>query len=223
MNDLNEKKEIIIVNFIKLVQEYGINRVTLSDVAQRSGLTKSGLYYYFDSKEGLFLETVNWVYEKIRRIVERDIEPIADPPEKLRRFIMLQIEMFSNEELGLSFLSHCSLDMVEEIERFVFSSPSLVARMIEIHRAEQRYLERLLAAVLGPRGVHPETIRRAFAVLFLLIEGFLYMSRKASSLAHADEDLRAVLEGDIASLLAEVLATGMLGEATFSSSDRRTP
>jgi len=222
MNDLSEKKELIITNFIKLVQEYGINRVTLSDVAQRSGLTKSGLYYYFDSKEELFLETVNMVYEKIRRLIERDVAPLADPRAKLERFIGLQVEIFTDESLGLSFLSHCSLDMIEEIERFIFSSPTLVARMVEIHRTEQRYLEDLLSEVLVPHGVPAETIRRRASLLFFLIEGFLYMTRKASSLAPAAEALRTVLPEEMAHHLAETLAAGVLAEAYRSSTDRST-
>ncbi len=221
MNDLSEKKDLIIANFIKLVQEYGINRVTLSDVAQRSGLTKSGLYYYFDSKEGLFLETLNTVYTKIRQIVERDIEPIADPIAKIHHFITLQVEIFSDESLGLSFLSHCSLDMMEEIERFIFSSPALVARMTEIHRSEQRYLEQLLSPILVPRGIPEAEIRRRASLLFLLIEGFLYMSRKVASVAHTADDVREIVgDADIASFLAETLATGVVGEA-FRSQDQR--
>lgn len=222
MNDLSEKKDLIIANFIKLVQEYGINRVTLSDVAQRSGLTKSGLYYYFDSKEGLFLETLNTVYTKIREIVERDIEPIADPIAKIHRFITLQVEIFSDESLGLSFLSHCSLDMMEEIERFIFSSPALVARMSEIHRSEQRYLEQLLAAVLAPCGVSESEIRRRASLLFLLIEGFLYMSRKVASVAHTADDVREIVsDARIAAFLAETLSTGVVGEACRSENPRR--
>ena len=46
-----EKKEMIIQNFVSLLQQYGIEKVTLNDVAEKSGLTKSALYYYFDSKE----------------------------------------------------------------------------------------------------------------------------------------------------------------------------
>jgi len=50
------KKDIIIINFLSLVQQHGLSRVTLNDVAEKSGLTKSALYYYFESKEALVVE-----------------------------------------------------------------------------------------------------------------------------------------------------------------------
>ncbi|MBR6243963.1 TetR family transcriptional regulator, partial [bacterium] len=39
-----QKKEIILRNFVSLMQQYGIEKVTLNDVAEKSGLTKSALY-----------------------------------------------------------------------------------------------------------------------------------------------------------------------------------
>ena len=52
-----QKKEIILRNFVSLMQQYGIEKVTLNDVAEKSGLTKSALYYYFNSKEALIIAT----------------------------------------------------------------------------------------------------------------------------------------------------------------------
>lgn len=210
-NGTVDKKELILRSFIKLVEEYGINRVTLSDVAQRSGLTKSGLYYYFDSKEALFLETLNMVYEKIRELMVREVEPIADPVEKFKRFIALQIDVFTDDSLELSFLSKCSIEMMDEIERFVFSSPALVERMNEIHRHERENGDRILKEILVARGVAAATADRMTAKIYFLVEGFLFMLRKTKTLANRMPHDMQEASKETGRDIAELLMHGILG------------
>ena len=69
-----EKKAMIIQNFVSLLKQYGIEKVTLNDVAEKSGLTKSALYYYFDSKETLMLAS----FKKYRAMMLEQGDKILD-------------------------------------------------------------------------------------------------------------------------------------------------
>ena len=53
---MKEKKDELIVQDIingakKLVQQYGLKKTTMEDIAKAAGKSKSTLYYYFKDKE----------------------------------------------------------------------------------------------------------------------------------------------------------------------------
>jgi AcrR family transcriptional regulator len=50
----------IVRNALELFANYGYTKTTLHAIAQRVGLTRQGLLHHFQSKEGLFLEVINY-------------------------------------------------------------------------------------------------------------------------------------------------------------------
>ncbi len=74
MNKYENKRELIKNAGRQLFVTYGIRKTTLDDIANKIGLRKNSLYYYFPSKEDLFHELiedeVNYHFEKLQGIVE---------------------------------------------------------------------------------------------------------------------------------------------------------
>lgn len=54
-NNKNRKKEIINA-CIRLINEKGLDLSSMQDIANKVGISKSTLYFYFDSKESLYRE-----------------------------------------------------------------------------------------------------------------------------------------------------------------------
>jgi AcrR family transcriptional regulator len=60
----------------------------VSDVARALGMTKAGLYHYFDSKEALLLEIMTYGLERVRDEVLLPARAIRDPEERLRQIVL---------------------------------------------------------------------------------------------------------------------------------------
>jgi AcrR family transcriptional regulator len=74
-----EKKEQIMQVAIETMKKYGMNRITLEDIAHAAGMATTSIYYYFPSKNALIVETINnfsgIILEKISLVVKSKIPP----------------------------------------------------------------------------------------------------------------------------------------------------
>jgi AcrR family transcriptional regulator len=82
-SDGEETHNAILEQAVRLASIEGLSSLTLGRLAEQAGLSKSGLYAHFGSKEQLQLEVI----EAARRIFEREvIYPAFDEPDGLARF-----------------------------------------------------------------------------------------------------------------------------------------
>ena len=89
----------------------GIHGLTLGRLAEALGVSKSGLYAHFGSKEALQLETI----EAARVVFDREVMvPAADAPEGIRRLEAVIEAFFSYLERGVfpggCFFAHLLAD-----------------------------------------------------------------------------------------------------------------
>jgi len=71
-----------------LFRERGFDGTSVSDVARALGLTKAGLYHYFESKEALLFEIMMYGLDRVRDAVVVPVRDIRDPEERLRQLIV---------------------------------------------------------------------------------------------------------------------------------------
>lgn len=67
-----EKYNRILDSFQELLMEKSIENISVSEIAQKTGIAKGGIYYYFDSKD-----------EMLDALVERKFEAAMDKAKKL--------------------------------------------------------------------------------------------------------------------------------------------
>ncbi|MBK9134239.1 MAG: TetR family transcriptional regulator [Betaproteobacteria bacterium] len=67
--------------------EFGLGGARVDRIAERAGVNKRLIYYYFGSKEDLFLAVLERTYESIRREERRLNMSEVDPIEAIRRLI----------------------------------------------------------------------------------------------------------------------------------------
>src|SRR5436309_13421077 len=72
----------------QLFRDRGFDATSVSDVAQALGLTKAGLYHYFESKEALLFEIMTFGLDRVRDEVIIPARAIRDPEERLRQLIV---------------------------------------------------------------------------------------------------------------------------------------
>ena len=84
--ELIRRKQILEATFNCLIKK-GYHDITMQDIACESNVSKGLLHYYFKSKENLFFEMLDTIIQKFVKDVEKDLRPLNDPREKLKRVI----------------------------------------------------------------------------------------------------------------------------------------
>lgn len=86
--DLVEKRRRqIILAAIKLFSEKGFHKTTLKELAEEAGLSHGNVYDYVGSKEDIFFLIHDFLAGSAMQILNRSLENIQDPIEKLRRMV----------------------------------------------------------------------------------------------------------------------------------------
>ena len=94
-SDGEQTHQTILDRAVKLASIEGVNQITLGRLAQATGVSKSGVYAHFKSKERLQMEII----EAAGEIYEREvIEPGLQAPEGLPRLIKLYESFLSYVE-----------------------------------------------------------------------------------------------------------------------------
>jgi TetR/AcrR family transcriptional regulator, cholesterol catabolism regulator len=71
-----------------LFRDRGFDATSVSDVARALGLTKAGLYHYFESKEALLFEIMSYGLDRVRDEVVVPVSAVRDPEERLTQIVM---------------------------------------------------------------------------------------------------------------------------------------
>ena len=72
----------------QIFRDRGFDATSVSDVARALGMTKAGLYHYFESKEALLFEIMTYGLDRVRDEVVVPVRDIRDPEERLRQIIV---------------------------------------------------------------------------------------------------------------------------------------
>ena len=97
------KKEIIDVAR-DLISESGHEKVSVSEVARRVGISKAAVYFYFDSKEALFREVI---YQEVKGPMEaaEEVFPLDIPlHEKMAKILAISFSLKVNRSKNINKL-----------------------------------------------------------------------------------------------------------------------
>jgi len=72
-------KQTILEKALDLFSVKGYEGVSVSELTEAAGITKPTLYYYFNSKEGLFDAVCNVYYDKLNKLVAENAEYKSNP------------------------------------------------------------------------------------------------------------------------------------------------
>ena len=131
---IKRRKEKIMISTYLTIAEKGYSTITIKDIADRAEFSRGLLFYYFDSKEHIFIETLKWVNERIAKRLEKKLSNILDSCEKLK--IKLEDSFLSIKENRLFYLFY--LDFLREGARNkYFYDPNREFNIIAITRIKE--------------------------------------------------------------------------------------
>jgi len=83
----DEVREALIEIARTVFGKYGFKKTTVDDIAEAAGKGKSSLYYYFKSKDEIFLAVIKREIELVKEKIKERIEGIEDPIDKIKTYI----------------------------------------------------------------------------------------------------------------------------------------
>lgn len=91
-----EKDELVVQDIIngakKLIQQYGLKKTTMEDIAKAAGKGKSTLYYYFKDKEEIFDRVINLEIDEFFNTVKTAVNKQDDAISMLKTYVVTKIK-----------------------------------------------------------------------------------------------------------------------------------
>lgn len=78
----------------------------MRDLARSSGMSLSGLYYYFESKEKLLYLIQKHTFSTIVERLRERLDEVSDSEQRIRVFILNHLEYFLAKRKAMKVLSH---------------------------------------------------------------------------------------------------------------------
>ena len=89
-----EARERLLSGATALFASKGYAATTVREIVERAGVTKPVLYYYFRSKEGIYLELMREPFSKFAALVEETFLPAGSARERLFRLCLQAYDIF---------------------------------------------------------------------------------------------------------------------------------
>jgi len=93
-------KENIIKKSAELHFKYGIKNVTMDQLAKELGISKKTIYQYFDNKNDLVKQTVDYIFDQIQSKIDEICTMKLNPYEELLRVKKIIKEMLQKSEVS---------------------------------------------------------------------------------------------------------------------------
>jgi AcrR family transcriptional regulator len=111
--DYQEKLRHILSHAARVFSEKGFEGASIRDLSRSSGVSLSGLYYYFESKQKLlYLIQIN-AFKSILASLEQRLEGVQDPERRLRILIHNHVDYFLRHPVEMKVMAH-EEDALEE-------------------------------------------------------------------------------------------------------------
>jgi AcrR family transcriptional regulator len=96
----------ILLHATNVFCDKGYAAASMRDLSRASGVSLSGLYYYFESKEELLYLIQKHTFSTIVDRLRQRLDEVADPEDRIRLFILNHLEYFLANQKAMKVLSH---------------------------------------------------------------------------------------------------------------------
>lgn len=134
----------------------GYHNATMRDIARETGVSLSGIYYYFSGKEELLYSIQRFCFRRVLDSLAARLAQTTDPTEKLRAFLANHLEFFTQNVREMKVLSHESESLsgryyaeIADMKREYFKALSLILVELDPGRFTDAQRRRATLSVFG--------------------------------------------------------------------------
>jgi TetR/AcrR family transcriptional regulator, cholesterol catabolism regulator len=104
--DAEAKFQHILLHSAQVFAEQGFEGASIRDISRATGVSLSGLYYYFESKQKLLYLLQKSAFTNIMERLRLRLTHVRDPEARLRVLVQNHIEYFLSHPNEMKVLSH---------------------------------------------------------------------------------------------------------------------
>lgn len=104
--DSEAKLQHILLHSAQIFAERGFEGASIRDISRATGVSLSGLYYYFESKQKLLYLIQNTAFSFILTRLQARLDHVHEPEARLRVLVQNHIEYFLSHPNEMKVLSH---------------------------------------------------------------------------------------------------------------------
>jgi AcrR family transcriptional regulator len=104
--DSEAKLQHILLYSAQIFAEQGFEGASIRDISRATGISLSGLYYYFESKQKLLYLLQKSAFTNIMERLQQRLAHIQEPEARLRVLVRNHIEYFLSHPNEMKVLSH---------------------------------------------------------------------------------------------------------------------
>lgn len=132
MQKVLDKKEQIIEAAEAMFHKYGYSKTSLDDIAKEAGIGKGTIYYYYESKEDIFLEVAKYHSEKFYLLLKDRISQVKSFEEKFNLAIRLPIKLlYEHAPLLLDAVKNLPRNYLHKLEQFRKENKQLMVGFLD--------------------------------------------------------------------------------------------
>ena len=98
------RKKRIILGALKVFNNHGIEKTTMDEIAHESGFGKATLYYYFSSKDDIFVEIMEYGWRMLWEGIETKIIEEVGPRKKFMGIVKKMGQTVTSNKVLYGFL-----------------------------------------------------------------------------------------------------------------------
>lgn len=181
LRDAQAKLAHILRTAARVFSTHGYEGASIRDISRESGVSLSGLYYYFESKQKLLYLIQKHTFSSVAAQLDERLRTVSDPEERLRLLIHNHLDYFLQHPVEMKVLSHEDEALEEPYKK-------------EVAAIKRRYYEtaRSIFAELRESG-HARNLNPRVAVLTLFgMMNWVYTWHKPKVDPQADELARTI-------------------------------
>jgi TetR/AcrR family transcriptional regulator len=118
-SSVSEKQHAILDAAQKRFAHFGLQKVTMDEIASDLGISKAALYYYFTTKEEIFRQVIEREQQEFTDKMQQLIGQNVSSSDKLRTYILHFLDFF-NELINLKLISSDNYQGLKPVLRGLF-------------------------------------------------------------------------------------------------------
>jgi len=104
--DSEAKLQHILLHSARIFAEQGFEGASIRDISRATGVSLSGLYYYFESKQKLLYLIQSNTFTFITERLQARLTHVVDPEARLRALVQNHVEYFLSHPNEMKVLAH---------------------------------------------------------------------------------------------------------------------
>jgi TetR/AcrR family transcriptional regulator, cholesterol catabolism regulator len=115
----DDKLALILRTAAAIFADKGYHDSSIRDISRATGISLSGLYYYFRSKDELLFLIQDHCFGVVLESAQQALRSETDPETRLRLFIENHLRFFVNNMKEMKVLSHEAGSLTDDFKRIV--------------------------------------------------------------------------------------------------------